>query len=79
MEVGAEHAAAVEQTARRAVLLFDRHVRERIQAEGGPERDAEQELLRTFEELLEASGTLVRHHFQRTLLRAAREHIERNA
>jgi hypothetical protein len=37
----------------------------------------ERELLRTFEELLEASGTLVRHHFQRTLLRAAREHIER--
>jgi DNA-binding transcriptional MerR regulator len=79
MEVGADHAAAVEQTARRAVVLFDRHVRERIQAEGRQERDAERELLRTFEELLEASGTLVRHHFQRTLLRAAREHIERNA
>ena len=28
-------------------------------------------------DLLEASGTLVRHHFQRTLLRAAREHIEK--
>jgi DNA-binding transcriptional MerR regulator len=79
MEVGADHAAAVEHTARRAVVLFDRHVRERIQAEGRQERDAERELLRTFEELLEASGTLVRHHFQRTLLRAAREHIERNA
>ena len=36
------------------------------------------ELLRLFEELLEASGTLVRHHFQRTLLRAARDHIERS-
>jgi DNA-binding transcriptional MerR regulator len=79
MEVGADHAAAVEQTARRAVVLFDRHVRERIQARGGQERDVERELLRTFEELLEASGTLVRHHFQRTLLRAAREHIERKA
>ena len=77
MEVGADHAAAVEQTARRAVILFDRHVRERIQAEGRSPREAERELLRTFEELLEASGTLVRHHFQRTLLRAAREHIER--
>jgi DNA-binding transcriptional MerR regulator len=79
MEVGADHAAAVEQTARRAVVLFDRHVRERIQARGGQERDVERELLRTFEQLLEASGTLVRHHFQRTLLRAAREHIERKA
>jgi DNA-binding transcriptional MerR regulator len=78
MELGAEHAAAVEQTARRAVVLFDRHVRERIQAEGRPPQDVERELLRTFEDLLEASGTLVRHHFERTLLRAAREHIERN-
>ena len=77
MELASEHAAAVERTARRAVVLFDRHVRERIQAEGRPAADVERELLRTFEELLEASGTLVRHHFQRTLLRAAREHIER--
>jgi DNA-binding transcriptional MerR regulator len=77
MELASEHAAAVERTARHAVVLFDRHVRERIQAEGRPPADVERELLRTFEELLEASGTLVRHHFQRTLLRAAREHIER--
>src|SRR5215471_18641169 len=68
MELASEHAAAVERTARHAVVLFDRHVRERIQAEGRPAADVERELLRTFEELLEASGTLVR---------AAREHIER--
>lgn len=78
LELASEHAAAVDRTARRAVLLFDRHVRERLQAEGQPPEDLERNLLRTFEELLEASGTLVRHHFQRTLLRAAREHIERN-
>jgi DNA-binding transcriptional MerR regulator len=78
MELGGQHAAAVEATARRAVELFDRHVRERIQAEGRDPEAAERELLRLFEELLEASGTLVRHHFQRTLLRAAREHIERS-
>ncbi len=77
VKLGAQHAAAVETTARRAVELFDRHVRERIQAEGRPEADAGRELLGTFERLLEASGILVRHHFQRTLLRAAREHIER--
>ncbi|HKV87624.1 MAG TPA: MerR family transcriptional regulator [Candidatus Dormibacteraeota bacterium] len=77
MELGKEHAAAVDRTARRAVDLFDRHVRERIQAEGGEAEAAERRLLDTFNELLEASGTLVRHHFQRTLLRAAREHIER--
>ena len=77
MELGKEHASAVDRTARRAVDLFDRHVRERIQAEGGEAEAAERRLLDTFNELLEASGTLVRHHFQRTLLRAAREHIER--
>ena len=79
MELGAEHAAAVERTARRAVDLFDLHVRERIQAQGLPAAEAERQLLGTFRDLLEASGTLVRHHFQRALLRAARERIERTA
>jgi DNA-binding transcriptional MerR regulator len=77
MELGREHAAAVDRTARQAVDLFDRHVRERIQSEGGAAEAAERRLLQTFNELLEASGTLVRHHFERTLLRAAREHIEK--
>lgn len=77
IELGSEHAAATELTARRAVDLFDRHVRERIQAEGGEPEAAERKLLQLFNELLDASGTLVRHHFQRTLLRAAREHIEK--
>jgi DNA-binding transcriptional MerR regulator len=77
LELGAEHAAAVEHTARRAVDLFDQHVRERIQAQDLPPAEAERQLLRTFEELLEASGTLVRHHFRHSLLRAARERIER--
>jgi hypothetical protein len=77
MELGKEHAAAVDRTARQAVDLFDRHVRERIQSEGGATEAAERRLLETFNELLEASGTLVRHHFERTVLRAAREHIEK--
>src|SRR5438132_252952 len=72
-----DYAAGVDRTARQAVDLFDRHVRERIQAEGGATEAAERRLLQTFNDLLEASGTLVRHHFQRTLLRAAREHIEK--
>ena len=77
MELGKDYAAAVDRTARQAVDLFDRYVRERIQAEGGETEAAERGLLQTFNDLLEASGTLVRHHFQRTLLRAAREHIEK--
>jgi DNA-binding transcriptional MerR regulator len=78
IELGQEHAAATERTARRAVDLFDRYIRERIQADGKPPEEAERALLDLFRDLLEASGTLVRHHFQRTLLRAAREHIERS-
>ncbi|HXM54591.1 MAG TPA: MerR family transcriptional regulator [Candidatus Dormibacteraeota bacterium] len=78
MELGAEHAAAVERTARRAVDLFDQHVRERIQAQNLPPAEAERELLATFRDLLEASGALVRHHFERAVLRAARERIERS-
>ena len=77
MELGKDHAAAVDRTARQAVDLFDRYVRERIQSDGGTTEAAERRLLETFNELLDASGTLVRHHFQRTLLRAAREHIEK--
>ena len=77
MDLGKDYASAVDRTARQAVDLFDRHVRERIQAEGGETEAAERRLLATFNELLEASGTLVRHHFERTLLRAAREHIEK--
>jgi DNA-binding transcriptional MerR regulator len=77
LELGKEHAANTDRTARQAVELFDHHVRERIQAEGGETEAAERKLLALFNELLEASGTLVRHHFERTLLRAAREHIEK--
>jgi DNA-binding transcriptional MerR regulator len=79
LDLGKDYSAAVDRTARQAVELFDHHVRERIQAEGGETEAAERRLLDLFNELLEASGTLVRHHFQRTLLRAAREHIEKTA
>jgi len=79
LDLGKDYSAAVDRTARQAVELFDHHVRERIQAEGGETEAAERRLLDLFNELLEASGTLVRHHFQRTLLRAAREHIEKSA
>ena len=78
MELGVEHAASVEQTSRKAVELFDKHVRERIQSTGRNQEEAERRLLELFNQLLDASGTLVRHHFQRSLLKAAREHIERN-
>ena len=79
IELASEYADATDRVARKAVDLFDRHVRERIQSEGGETEAAERRLLELFNELLDASGLLVRHHFQRTLLRAAREHIEKKS
>ena len=79
IELASEYADATDRVARRAVDLFDRHVRERIQSEGGETEAAERRLLELFNELLDASGLLVKHHFQRTLFRAAREHIEKKS
>lgn len=76
LELGAAHARAVDQTARGAVDLFDEHVRRPLLSSGDDPGVAEQELVRLFAELLEASGLLVRHHFERSLLQAARERIE---
>ena len=77
IELGARHAAAVEETARQAVDLFDEHVRKPIHSTGPDPEQADHQLLELFNVLLDASSTLVRHHFQRTVLRAARERIER--
>ena len=79
IELASEYADSTDRVARQAVDLFDKHVRERIQSEGGETEAAERRLLELFNELLDASGLLVRHHFQRTLLRAAREHIEKKS
>lgn len=78
IELGAQHAAAVEETAGRAVDLFDQNVRKRIQADQPDAERAQQQLLDEFNRLLDASGTLVLHHFRRTVLRAARRRIERS-
>jgi len=75
LALATEHARNTAQTARRAVELFDHHIRERLQAEGsGP--DVSTRLMELFGELLDASAFLVEHHFRRALLRAAREHVE---
>ena len=79
LELASEYSDAADRVARKAVDLFDTHVRERIQAEGGETEAAERRLLELFNDLMDASGKLVRHHFQRTLLRAAREHIEKKS
>ena len=73
-----EQADATERSAHRAVDLFDRYVRERLQAEAG-DRDISKVLVRRFDTLLDAGTTLLVHHFRRTLMLAAEAHIERGA
>src|SRR2546430_15317840 len=55
MELGKDHAAAVDRTARQAVDLFGRHLRARIPAEGGGNQAAPRKLLQTLNDLLQAS------------------------
>jgi DNA-binding transcriptional MerR regulator len=72
-----QHDAAMRALATRAVELFDQHIRHPLRAAGRPDEDAARELVAAFEELLPATLTIVGHHFRRTLLAVAQEHIER--
>ena len=73
LEMARAHTAAMRATAEHAVELFDRHVRHPLKEEGAdPSR-----LVAAFEQLLPATMTIVAHHFRRTLLAVAQEHIER--
>ena len=72
-----DHDAAMRAVAHRAVDLFDRHVRHRLREAGLPDDDAAGQLLAAFETVLPATLAIVAHHFRRTLLSVAQEHIER--
>jgi hypothetical protein len=63
--------------AERAVELFDSHIRHPLRQQGLPDSDAAARLVAAFEEVLPATLTIVAHHFRRTLLAVAQEHIER--
>ena len=76
LELARDHHARVRQTAERAVALFDAHVRQPLRAEGLDEEAAAARLVEAFAALLPATVDLVSHHFRRTLLAVAEEHIE---
>jgi len=75
LSLASDHARNVSITARRAVELFDHHVRERLQGEGSG-LDVSARMMQLFDEMLDASAFLVEHNFRRALMRAAREHVE---
>ena len=77
LELARAHNAGVRATAERAVELFDHYVRRPLQAEGASDEEAAARLVLAFEEVLAATLTVVTHHFRRTLLAVAQEHIER--
>jgi DNA-binding transcriptional MerR regulator len=77
LELARVHGAAMRATAERAVELFDRHVRHPLREHGLPDEEAAARLVAAFEDVLPATLTIVAHHFRRTLLAVAQEHIER--
>ncbi len=77
LELARAHTEAMRATAQRAVELFDRYVRQALRSKGVAEDVAAERLVSAFEEILPATLTIVSHHFRRTLLAVAQEHIER--
>ena len=76
LDLAREHHRAVRAVAERAVALFDEHVRQPLRASGLPDEEAAARLVEAFRTLLPATATVVSHHFVRTLLAVANEHIE---
>lgn len=71
-----DHDAAMRAVAERAVALFDDHVRQPLRSAGLPPAEAADRLVEAFEALLPATMMIVTHHFRRTLLSVALEHME---
>ena len=77
LDLARQHHAAMRAVAERAVELFDTHVRHPLRDSGLPDDEAAARLVDAFTTLLPATTELVTHHFRRTLLDVAQEHIER--
>jgi DNA-binding transcriptional MerR regulator len=77
LDLARRHHEAMRAVAERAVELFDAHVRHPLRDSDLPEEDAAARLVEAFTTLLPATTELVTHHFRRTLLNVAQEHIER--
>ena len=76
LDLARRHHDHVRTVAEEAVALFDQHVRKPLQVGGLPTEDAAARLVEAFQAILPATLVLVHHHFERTLLAVATEHIE---
>ncbi len=77
LELARRHHEAMRLVAEKAVQLFDEHVRQPLRQSGLPDEEAAERLVEAFTTLLPATTRLVAHHFERTLLAVAQEHIDR--
>jgi DNA-binding transcriptional MerR regulator len=76
LELARLHGQSARALAERAVELFDEHVRHAPRRDGEEDPEAAARLVQAFDALLPATVSLVAHHFRRTLLAVAQEHIE---
>ena len=87
LDLSRRHHEATQAVAAEAVSMFSTHVRGPLrrahppaEADKGPDGAADEphieRLLQAYSELLPAVNTLVGHHFTRTLLAAALDHVE---
>ncbi len=79
LDLARRHHEATSAVAEEAVGLFSTHVRGSLRSAGTDAPSQVERLLQAYSELLPAVATLVGHHFVRTLLKAALEHVERVA
>ena len=94
LDLARRHNEATDATARQAVEMFARHIRQPLRTGVRPDALAHADdpvnplagrtgdpavdgLLQAYAELLPAVNTLVGHHFSRTLVRVALDHVER--
>ena len=76
LDLARRHDEAMRDVAERAVALFDGHVRQPLRTSGLTDDESARRLVEAFQALLPATVALVTHHFRRTLLAVAQEHIE---
>jgi DNA-binding transcriptional MerR regulator len=76
LELARRYHAATRDFAARAVDLFDEHVRTPLLAADLPDEERAERMVAAFRALLPAVTTMVGHHFERTLLAVAQEHLE---
>jgi DNA-binding transcriptional MerR regulator len=77
LDLGRRHSKAMTETAERAVEVFVTFIRDPIRASADSEADAARRMVEAFRKMLEATTTLVSHHFRRQLLAVAQARIER--